>query len=87
MIKSPKEKFQSSQVKTSQWSQIVGSALFDEVCDAALLQLLMSMPTDAAYHYQMMGAQSLVRILKTIHETDQETKQPTIQGLNYQAGV
>jgi len=87
MIKSPKEKFQLSQIRTGQWSQLVANPIFDEACDAALLQLLIGMPTDAASHYQMMGAQSLVHILKTLHETTSEPKKPTVQGLNYQAGV
>ena len=87
MIKSPKEKFQSSQIRTGQWGNIVTSPIFDEACDAALLQLLIGMPTDAASHYQMMGAQSLVHILKTLHETTQEPKKQTQQGLNYNEGV
>lgn len=87
MIKSPKEKFQSSQVKTGQWEQIVANPLFSEAIDCSLLQLLGTMPEDAASHYQMMGAQKFVRILQTIHETTKEPKTIIPQSLNYQAGV
>ena len=68
MILSPKEKFQQSQIRTGQWAQVVGNPIFDEAIDSSLLQLLGTMPDDAASHYQMMGAQKFVRILKTIHE-------------------
>jgi hypothetical protein len=45
------------------------------------------MPDDGASHYQMMGAQKFVRILKTIHEPTQQTTEAKVKGLNYQAGV
>jgi len=94
MIKSPKEKFQSSQIRTGQWANVVSTPIFDEACDAALLQLQESRwvanitsQGAADYHQQMMGAQSLIFTLKTLHETTQEPKKETRQGLNYQAGV
>ena len=87
MILSPKEKFQQSQIRTGQWEQLVGNPIMDEAIDSSLLQLLGSMPDDAASHYQMMGAQKFIRILKTIHEKPQETTQQKTDRLNYQAGV
>jgi hypothetical protein len=87
MILSPKEKFQQSQIRTSQWAQALAMPVFDEAIDSSLLQLLGSMPEDAASHYQMMGAQKFVRILKTIHEKQTETIEKKFEKLNYQAGV
>jgi len=95
VIKSPREKFQSSQIRTGQWSQLVANPIFDEACDSALLQLLQTLPSDGAFeiqkpyssHMQMVGAQNLIRILKTLHETTQEPKKTTQQGLNYNEGV
>jgi len=87
MILTPKEKFQQSQIRTSQWAQALQMPVMDEAIDSSLLQLLGTMPDDAASHYQMMGAQKFVRILKTIHEKPQETTQQKTDRLNYQAGV
>ena len=87
MILSPKEKFQQSQIRTGQWAQLVANPIMDEAIDCSLLQLLGTMPDDAASHYQMMGAQKFIRILKTIHEKPQETTQQKTDRLNYQAGV
>jgi hypothetical protein len=91
MIKSPKEKFQSSQIRTGQWEQIVSNHIFDEACDVALLQMQHNLPPikEEAFesHMKMVGAQDFLRTLKTLHETTQEPKKETRQGLNYQAGV
>lgn len=94
MIKTAKEKFQSSQPRCDQWEQIVANRIFDEACDAALLHMQASRwvanvtPQGAAdSHQQMMGAQDLIFILKTIHETAQEPAKKAFQGLNYNAGV
>jgi len=91
MIKSPKEKFQSSQPRCQQWEQIVANRIFDEACDHALLHMQEQMPVTAelAYgaHMQMTGALLVIRILKTIHETTQEPAKKTFQGLNYKEGV
>jgi len=89
MIKSPKEKFQSSQIRTGQWEQIVHNHIFDEACDSALLHMQEGLFSNDNFiaHQQMVGALKIIRILKTLHETTQEPKKQTIQGLNYQAGV
>ena len=94
MIKSPKEKFQSSQIRTGQWGNIVTSPIFDEACDHALLEMMATMPLrqsdiqhDANCNQQMSGAWQIVKILKTLHETTQEPKKTEQKGLNYQAGV
>jgi hypothetical protein len=91
MILSPKEKFQQSQIRTSEWAQLTATPIFDEACNSALLQMLSNLPSEAdqAYgsHMQVVGAQNLIRILKTIHEPSQIKAEAKIQGLNYQAGV
>ena len=93
MIKSPKEKFQSSQIRTGQWGNIVTSPIFDEACDVALLQMQENVSAGyvtqfaADAYQQIQGALQVVRILKTLHETTQEPKKTEQKGLNYQAGV
>jgi len=95
MIKSPKEKFQSSQIRTGQWGNIVTNPIFDEACDAALLEMIETMPYvsltaqgDVECRHQLVGAQSIIKILKKLHEiTTEEPKKTNPQRLNYQAGV
>jgi len=89
VIKSPKEKFQSSQIRTGQWEQIVSNHVFDEACDHALLHMQEGLFSNDNFiaHQQMVGALRIIKILKTLHETTQEPKKTEQKGLNYQAGV
>ncbi len=87
MIKSPKEKFQQSQIRTTQWDQVANSPIFNEAIDSSLLQMLSVMPDSVESHYRMAGAQAFVRILKTIHEKPEESIEKQFDKLNYQAGV
>ncbi len=88
MIKSPKEKFiASAQQSFRQWDDILKNPIFDRACDYSLIHMLSVQPDSVESHYRMAGAQQFVRILKSIHEFDQEPPKPTSQGLNYQAGV
>jgi len=90
MIKSPREKFITSPARL-QWEQVTMSEPFQLACDYALLQMQTEMPaaqeTSFQSHQQMVGAQTLIRILKTIHEVKEKPQTKTQQGLNYQAGV
>ncbi len=87
MIKSPKEKFLASKVR-QEWEKITETQAFEQACDYALLHMLSTNSAEPYDRHQLMiGAQQLVRTLKTIHEITQESPKPTSQGLNYNAGV
>lgn len=93
MIKSPRQKFLASKVR-GEWEKITETAAFEQACDYALLLMQGQLPSGTGYpqvaadsQMQMVGAQNFVRILKVIHEPEQEPAQAKTQGLNYQAGV
>lgn len=96
MNRTPKEKFQASSHRLAH-EQVVMTDAFQAACDYSLLQLQGELHADpnksvdvnqsADFHAQMVGAQRVLAILKTIHELPEYEVKPGRPILNYKAGV